>query len=71
MSIQPSKHVHSGRMNAQSHTYRLRAVQNKQRARAASDPIIKAEWEALSIECHALANAVAQLSGDNDQIEIA
>jgi hypothetical protein len=58
-------------MNAQSHTFRLRAIQNEQRARAASDPIVKAEWEALAIEWHALANAVAQSSGDNDQIEIA
>jgi hypothetical protein len=57
-------------MNTQSRTLRLRAVQNEQRASAASDPIIKAEWEALAIEWHALANAVSQTSGD-DQIEIA
>jgi hypothetical protein len=57
-------------MNAQSHTFRLRAIQNEQRARAASDPIIKAEWEALAIEWHALANAASQTSGDDGQIEI-
>jgi hypothetical protein len=58
-------------MNIQSHTFRLRAVQNEQRAAAAPDPIIKAEWEALAIEWHALANAVSQSSGEDDQIEIA
>lgn len=46
-------------MHAQSHTFRLRAIQNEQRARAASDPIVKAEWEALAIEWHALANVVS------------
>jgi hypothetical protein len=57
-------------MNAQSHTFRLRAIQNEQRAAFASDPIIKAEWEALAIEWHALANAVSQSWGEDDQIEI-
>jgi hypothetical protein len=55
-------------MNPQS---RLRAIQSEQRARAASDPIIKAEWEALAIEWHALAKAVSKSSGEDDQIEIA
>jgi hypothetical protein len=58
-------------MNAQSHTFRLRAIQNEQRAAAASDPIVRAEWEALAIEWHALANAVSQSSGENDQIDFA
>ena len=58
------------RMNAQSHTFRLRAIQSEQRA-AASDPIIKAEWEALAIEWHALASAVSRSSGEDDQIDFA
>jgi hypothetical protein len=58
-------------MNAQSHTFRLRAIQSEQRAAAASDPIAKAEWEAVAIEWHALASAVSQSSGEDDLIEIA
>jgi hypothetical protein len=58
-------------MNAQSHTFRLRAIQNEQRAAAASDPNIRAEWEALAIEWHALASAVSQSSGEDDQIDFA
>jgi hypothetical protein len=57
-------------MNAQSHTFRLRAIQNEQRARAASDLIMRAEWEALAIEWHALANAVSQSSSEDHQIEV-
>jgi hypothetical protein len=60
-----------GRMNAQSHTFRLRAIQSEQRAAAASDLIIKAEWEALAIEWHALASAVSRSSGEDDQIDFA
>ena len=63
--------MYSERMNDQSHTFRLRAIQNEQRARAASDPIAKAEWEALAMEWHALASAVSQSSGEDDQFEIA
>jgi hypothetical protein len=58
-------------MEAQSRTFRLRAIQSEQRARAASDPIIKAEWIALAIEWHALANALSRSSGEDDQFEIA
>jgi hypothetical protein len=58
-------------MNAQSHTSRLRAIQSEQRAAAASDPVIRAEWEALAIEWHTLANAVAQSSGEDDQVDFA
>lgn len=57
-------------MNTLSHTFRLRAIENEQRASFASGPIIKAEWEALAIEWHALANAVSQSSGEDDQIEV-
>ncbi|MGC1652407.1 MAG: hypothetical protein WA722_06275 [Candidatus Sulfotelmatobacter sp.] len=35
----------------------LRALASEQRARDASDPAIKKEWEALAIEWHLLANA--------------
>jgi hypothetical protein len=58
-------------MNDQSHRFRLRAIQNEQRARAASDPNVRAEWEALAIEWHALASAISQSSGEDDQFEIA
>lgn len=34
----------------------LRALASEERARAASDPTIKNEWEALAIEWHLLAN---------------
>ena len=57
-------------MKAQSRTYRLWAVQNEQRARDASDPLIKAEWEELAIEWHLLANAIAQASGEPPQIDV-
>jgi hypothetical protein len=58
-------------MNTQSHTFRLRAIQSEQRAAAASDPNIRAEWEALASEWHALASAVSQSSGEDDQIDFA
>jgi hypothetical protein len=57
-------------MKAQSRTFRLRAVLSEQRARDASDPIIKAEWEELAIEWHLLANSVAESSGPIDQIDV-
>jgi hypothetical protein len=56
---------------AKTEIYRLRALQCEQRAHGTTNPLIKAEWEALAIEWHAVANAIAQSSGDNDQIEIA
>jgi hypothetical protein len=58
-------------MNTESHRFRLRAAQSEQRARDASDPLIKAEWEELAIEWHLLANAVAQASGEALQIDVA
>jgi hypothetical protein len=70
-STEQSKRVYNDRMNTQSHTFRLRAIQNEQRAAAASDPNIKAEWGALAIEWHALANAISQSSGEGDQIDFA
>jgi len=38
----------------------LRALASEQRARDASDPIVKMEWEALAIEWHQLATAIAK-----------
>jgi hypothetical protein len=58
-------------MKAESRTFRLRAVQSEQRARDASDPLIKAEWDELAIEWHLLANAIARGSGEDPQIDIA
>jgi hypothetical protein len=46
-------------MKGESRIYRLRAVLCEQRARDASDQLIKAEWDELAIEWHLLANAVA------------
>jgi cell division protein FtsL len=51
--------------------YRARALQSERRARAASDRQIKAEWEALAIEWHSLANAIAQGPSDIEQIDLA
>jgi len=56
---------------AETETYRLRALQSEQRARVASDPLVKAEWEALAIEWHLLANAIAQDPNDIEQIDVA
>jgi hypothetical protein len=58
-------------MKSEPHLFRLRAIQSEQRARDASDPLIKGEWEELAIEWHALASAATQSSGDDDQIEFA
>jgi hypothetical protein len=66
-----SKRVYIGCMKAESRIYRLRAVQSEQRARDASDPQTKAEWDELAIEWHLLANAVAKASGEAPQIDIA
>ncbi len=38
----------------------LRALSAEQRARDASDPAVKKEWEALAIEWHLLANTAAK-----------
>jgi hypothetical protein len=58
-------------MKVQSRTFRLRAIQSEQRARDASDPLIRGEWEELAIEWHLLANAIAQESGEIPQIDVA
>jgi hypothetical protein len=63
--------VYNGGMKAQSRTFRLRAIQSEQRARDASDSLVKAEWDELAIEWHLLANAVAQASGEIPQIDVA
>ncbi len=38
----------------------LRALASEQHARDVSDPIVKKEWEALSIEWYQLATAIAK-----------
>jgi hypothetical protein len=44
----------------------LRALASEQRARDASDPAIKKEWEALAIEWHQLATAITKTTkGDS------
>ena len=58
-------------MNSECHLSRLRAVQCEQRARDASDLLIKGEWEELAIEWHLLANAIGKASGETPQIDIA
>ena len=58
-------------MKAQSRTFRLRAVQCELRARDAPDPLVRTEWEEIAIEWHLLGNAVAQASGEEDQIDVA
>ena len=54
-----------------SEMYRLRALQNEQRARAASDALNRADWEALAMEWHSLANATAQARDDIELIDAA
>jgi hypothetical protein len=53
-------------MKDKSSAFRLRAIDCERRARDASDPLIKREWEELAIEWHLLANAEA--SGEAPQI---
>jgi hypothetical protein len=55
----PSSRTVSHMVDAAS-AYLLRALASEQRARAASDPVIKKEWEALAIEWHQLANAATK-----------
>lgn len=44
----------------------MRALASEQHARDASDPIVKKEWEALAIEWHQLATAIAKTTrGDS------
>jgi hypothetical protein len=56
-------------MKSESHVFRLRAIQSEQRARDVSDPVVKAEWEELAIEWHALASAASRSLGDDDRFE--
>ena len=44
----------------------LRALASEQRARDASDPTVKKEWEALAIEWHQLATVIVKTTkGDS------
>jgi len=44
----------------------LRALASEQRARDASDPVVKKEWEVLAIEWHQLATAIVKTTkGDS------
>jgi hypothetical protein len=54
-----------------SQMFRLRAIATEQRAREASDPTSKREWEDLAIEWHLQAHLAAQEGGDISQIEFA
>ena len=56
-------------MSNLSQTYRLRALASGQRAREASDPIVKNDWEDLAIEWHLLANSSAKANGQTPHIE--
>jgi len=48
-----------------SSTYRL----SEQRAREASDPVIKKEWEELAIQWHLIAHIAAELHGRRPRID--
>ena len=54
-----------------SSTYRLRALASEQRAREASDPTIKKEWEDLAIQWHLIAHIAAELRGYSARIDTA
>jgi len=45
----------------------LRALASEQRARDASDPAIRKEWEALAIEWHLLANTTEKMNNKVSQ----
>jgi hypothetical protein len=53
-----------------SSTYRLRALASEQRAREASDPAIKKEWEDLAIQWHLIAHVAAELRGNASKIDV-
>jgi len=52
-----------------SSTYRLRALASEQRAREASDPAIKKEWEELAIQWHLIAHMAAEQRGHVPRID--
>jgi hypothetical protein len=54
-----------------SATYRLRALASEQRAREASDPALKKEWEDLAIQWHLIAHIAAELRGRRPRIDTA
>jgi len=54
-----------------SSTYRLRALASEQRAREASDPAFKREWEDLAIQWHLIAHIAAELRGHLPRIDTA
>jgi hypothetical protein len=54
-----------------SSTYRLRALASEQRAREASDPTTKKEWEDLAIQWHLIAHVAAELRGHALKIDTA
>lgn len=57
---------HTRRMD--SNLALLRALACEQRARDASDPAIKKEWEALAIEWHQLASVIVKTTKGNSEI---
>jgi hypothetical protein len=44
--------------------FRYRAMCIEERARRASDPLLKQEWTDVAMEWHALANRAGKLSGE-------
>ncbi len=46
-------------MNSKSRFFRSKAIICEQRARDATDPISKREWEEMAIEWHSMANLAA------------
>ena len=45
-------------------TYRMKALACEQRAKDASDPTAKRDWEELAIEWHTMANFAARATGE-------
>ncbi len=56
-------------MNSKSRFFRSKAIICEQRARDATDPISKREWEEMAIEWHSMAN-LAAAADDDDASEI-
>ncbi len=53
-----------------SNDYRLKAVASEQRAKLASDPGLKSEWQELAIQWHLMANLSAQATDKIPQIDV-
>lgn len=57
-------------MNDLSKTCRLRALASEQRAKAASDPVSRREWEELAMQWHMIANVAGEMEAKVPQLDL-